>query len=83
MTLKWIMVACLLMLGSLFSACSNSASPTAPPEEAVQATGQPDVESIFAKSIQLYDQLEADTPIDVAPANGSAQTVVLIMPTLF
>ena len=83
MTTKWILVAYLLMLSSLFTACSNSANPVAPPTETVQATAQPDFDNIFAESNQLYDQLEANEPIEVALANDSSQTVVLTMPTLF
>lgn len=93
---KWILTVGLLLAG-LLAACagwSGSASQAIEPKfdsataenNAMGATSpvtQPDFSDTFAEMNQLYDWLEANTPIEVAPANASAQTVVLTMPTLF
>lgn len=94
---KWILTICLLS-ASLVAACSGSAGRAlqegetvnlsdAPAEnnsieEAAPST-QPDSSNLFAEANQLYDQLEANTPIEVAPANASAQTGVVTIPSLF
>ncbi len=94
---KWILTACLLSAG-LLAACSGSAGrafqevetvnlsdaavENNSTEEAASST-QPDSSNLFAEANQLYDQLEANTPIKVAPANASAQTGILTIPTLF
>jgi hypothetical protein len=86
-----------LLLAGLLAACAGwagSASPAVEPDldevtaennpmaEASPVT-PPDFSDTFAEMNQLYDRLEANTPIEVAPANASVQTVVLMMPTLF
>ena len=94
---KWILTACLPLAG-LLAACSGSAgnafqeietvnlsdepAENNSTEEATSST-QPDFSNLFAEANQLYDQLEANTPIEVASANASAQTGVLTIPTLF
>jgi len=93
---KWILTAGLLLAG-LLAACAGSASSPSQavepdldgvtaennPMAAASPVTPPDFSDTFAKMNQLYDQLEANTPIEVAPANASVQTVVLMMPTLF
>lgn len=93
---KWLLTVGLLLAG-LLAACagwSGSASQAIEPkldsataENSAMAEASPvtppDFSDTFAEMNQLYDQLEANTPIEVTPANASAQTVVLAMPTLF
>ena len=94
---KWILATCLLLAG-LLAACagsSGSASPEIGPANLGEAqseniptktgtlTPEPDFSDLFAEDNQLYGRLEANIPIEVAPANASAQTAVLTMPTLF
>lgn len=76
---KWIFSGCLLLWVSLLTACSASIAPV----KATATPTPPDFNDLFAEANQLYDPLEANTPIEVAPANASAQMVVLTMPTLF
>lgn len=42
-----------------------------------------DLEALAAENNRLFEELQANTPIQVAPANASARTLNLIMPTLF
>lgn len=93
---KWILTACLLLAGWL-AACSGwsgTASQAVEPDldgvtaentsmPAASPVTPPDFSDKFAEMNQLYNRLEANTPIEVAPANASAQTVALTMPTLF
>lgn len=93
---KWMLIAGLLLAG-LLAACAGSAGSTSPAVEpdldvvtaentsiaAASPVAPPDFSDTFAEMNQLYDRLEANTPIEVAPANASAQTIVLTMPTLF
>lgn len=70
---KWILTACLLSV-SLLAGCSGSAG---------RALQEGETVNLFAEVNRLYDQLEANTPIEVAPANASAQTWVVTIPSLF
>ncbi|MCQ3979709.1 MAG: hypothetical protein DPW09_40335 [Anaerolineae bacterium] len=76
---KWIFSGCLLLWASLLTACSASIAPV----EVTATPTQPAFSNLLAETNRLYDQLEANTPIEVAPANASVQTGVLTMPTLF
>jgi hypothetical protein len=73
-------IGCLLLMGLLMACLAPPDSPS--PEETISAA-QPTLTNLFAEANRLYDQLEANTPIEVAPANASAQTGVLTIPTLF